>query len=146
MKSKFTTYLLIAAVVVIWGLIVKRIFFSDDKEPAIQVRTTSVAIDDKETQTLLLDYRDPFGMREPAPKSAPKQSAKPLPQEPQLEPFNIHFMGTINHDKRTFYIVELGGSQYTITIGSELDGFRLTAVSGGKLHFVKNKQSYYLAL
>ncbi len=146
MKSKFTTYLLIAAVVVIWGLIVKRIFFSDDKQPAVQVRTAPVTIDDKETEVLLLDYRDPFGMREATPKSVVKPTPKPAPQEPQLEPFNIHFVGTINHDKRTFYIVELGGSQYTISVGSEIDGFRLTAVSGGQLHFVKNKQSYYLAL
>ncbi|MBE9585987.1 hypothetical protein IM792_16150 [Mucilaginibacter sp. JRF] len=68
LKGKSATYLLIAAVATVWGLILYRVFgaMDDDQPVAHRVENTHKApLDDysvqRDTAKLLLNYRDPFG-------------------------------------------------------------------------------------
>jgi hypothetical protein len=70
MKNKKFTYFLGFAVLLIWGLILYRVFYSvsDDKdEPVIAAKPVREPYNDytvpKDTTHLLLNYRDPFGLQ-----------------------------------------------------------------------------------
>lgn len=70
MKNKKMTYLLGVLVIVVWGLILYRIFAAtnggDGGAPIITSTTVKETYDDyalpKDTTHLLLNYRDPFGL------------------------------------------------------------------------------------
>lgn len=73
MKNKKVTYLLIAVVAGVWGLILYRLFNAvgqgDDLPPVTTVHQVKEQYNDfslvKDTATLKLNYRDPFGLSKP---------------------------------------------------------------------------------
>ncbi len=73
MKNKKVTYLLIAVVVSVWGLILHRLFDAvgqgDDVPPVAIVHQLKEQYNDfslvKDTTKLKLNYRDPFGLSKP---------------------------------------------------------------------------------
>ena len=70
MKNKKLTYFLIFIVLVVWGMIIYRIFDAaggnDDTTPIASVKPAKEPYNDftipKDTTHLLLNYRDPFGL------------------------------------------------------------------------------------
>lgn len=70
MKNKKLTYLLGLVVLVVWGMIIYRVFNAvsgnDDSLPAAPLKIAKEAYNDfslpKDTTHLLLNYRDPFGI------------------------------------------------------------------------------------
>ena len=150
MKSKFTTYLLITAVVVLWGIIIKKVFFSD-QEPVQTVHTENKPAQVAEApEVLSLDYRDPF---RPMPNlstarvAAPSKPKKgPSPKQVIKENVNIRFVGRLQCDNTFNYIVEVSGCQYTVSPGEEANGFRLTRMSSDSLYFSRKGEIYAIAI
>ena len=70
MKNKKLTYFLGLVVLIVWGMIIYRVFNAvsggDDSEPVTAVKGVKEAYNDftipKDTTHLLLNYRDPFGL------------------------------------------------------------------------------------
>ncbi|BAU54903.1 hypothetical protein [Mucilaginibacter gotjawali] len=70
MKNKKLTYVLGLVVLVVWGMIIYRVFnglnSDDDSVPVVSLKTAKEAFNDfsipKDTTHLLLNYRDPFGI------------------------------------------------------------------------------------
>lgn len=146
MKSRLTTYLLIVAVAVLWGIIIKKVFFSPPSPgPAVHSETKAAA-KAEDYEPLVLDYRDPF---RPAPKpkaAAPSAGKKsvPAPQPPARgrEKVTIKFIGRLQCGGSTNYIVELNGRQHTLSVGEDADGFRLVREFPDSLHLVMNGNTY----
>lgn len=141
MKSKLTTYLLIIAVLVLWGIIAKKVFFSgNDPKPAAKPKTASENVV-KEEEKLALDYRDPFREKPAAKVTA---AGVPPPVQDNREKFDIKYIGRLKSGKTTNYIVEAGGNIETLSLNEELNGFRLTRAAADSLYFKKNGYTYTL--
>src|ERR1700744_4826368 len=70
MKNKKLTYFLFFIVLIVWGLIIYKVFISvggdDDPTPVASSKSAKEPYNDystpKDTSKLLLNYRDPFGL------------------------------------------------------------------------------------
>lgn len=144
MKSKLTTYLLIAVVLVVWGIILKKMFFSrpDPVTPPLSsVRPTAAK---EAPESLSLDYRDPFRPK-PSPKPAVAATV-PEQQKKAPEKVNMKFIGRLECGKTVNYIVELEGNMHTLAHKEEAEGFQLVRVFTDSLHFRKNGETYTLLI
>ena len=155
MKSRVTTYVLIAAVVGVWGFIAWKIFFArTDNTPAYVQRAPDTASKSEEEQPLSLDYKDPFlkdiavaKVTTPATSRTPKKSSavpsrKPNPPKKETPPMN--YTGTIGTGDRVLYVFENAGLQQMLVPGDELAGFRLAEAWPDSVRFTKNGESYAL--
>ena len=104
MKSKTTTYVLIAAVLSIWGIIAWKLFKPERPEevsmnpPALQTEKTKIL------DTLVFGYADPFlKERHTGPERQTPQrkepSQKPQPSEREKENCDIKYIGYIRRGK-----------------------------------------------
>ncbi len=133
MKSKPVTYMLIAVVLVIWGVILWKVFSPKDDSaplppPQKRAETTAPAAD-----TLLLDYRDPFlgaTAKKPAAKPAvtTRVAAPPPPEPPPPVEHRLRYMGSISRGGVPYGLVEINGTLHTIRRGETADGYRLETV------------------
>lgn len=151
MRSKFTTYLLIVVVVALWGIIIKKIFFSKPNSMPTHRSSVRKEPQPEEPAILLLDYRDPFRPKSksipvvtsrPRPKPKPEQASK----RPQPESVRIRFLGRLQCGDELNYIVDLNGKQHTLSLGEEADGFRLERAFPDSLHFIKSSNVYTLPI
>ncbi|WP_121810185.1 hypothetical protein [Mucilaginibacter kameinonensis] len=136
MKNKKSTYLLGAAVLIVWGLILFRVFgaLGDQapEETAISGPTRKETYNDyaipADTTHLQLNYRDPFGVarakdtstRKPAVAAA--QSAVRMPR-PVMNWDFIRYVGYIRNpdSKKLVAMVHLNGTELMMNEG-ELNG------------------------
>lgn len=133
MKSKSATYLLIAGALVIWGIILWKVFSPKDDAapvPLPQKRsgTTAPAAD-----TLLLDYRDPFlgtTTRKPVakPTATAHISTPPPPAPPPPVEHRLRYMGRISRGGVPYGLIEINGTLHTLRRGQTADGYRLETV------------------
>lgn len=81
MKSHWTTYILFVVVVIIWGLVAKRIFFDKPERPNI-ISESDIKSDyaeySHETDTLLCNYADPFQIESKLPQERKPNALKKL--------------------------------------------------------------------
>lgn len=149
MKSRTTICLLLAAVVGVWGLIAWRLLAPAKHPiasecPKIAVQPPAAA----STETLRLDYPDPFLKRAAATKSAPRPVVRALPpQAPQKprEQVSIVHLATISSGGRTLHVVVLGGVQYELREGDTVAGFLLRNIDCDSLYFRKEGLTYSVA-
>ncbi len=152
MKSRITTYVLIAAVVAVWGFIAWKIFFAKpDNTPAAIQRAPDPKPEDEEDLRLLLDYKDPFLKdaitAKPSVPSAPKRQTKAsaVPSkkpDPNRESPPVKYTGTIRTGGRVLYIFEHAGLQQMLSPGEELAGFRLAEAWPDSVKFSKNEEAF----
>lgn len=98
MKNKRLLYLLLPAVLVIWGLIFQRIWVAaqgnDGQEPAPTAATISLAesVVSQRPPQLLLNYADPFKASSPAasPRDRPPVASSPNDFERPLRPATLN--------------------------------------------------------
>ncbi len=142
MKNKKLVYVLGLAVVVVWGMILYRVFNAaggddDDKATVISAPIKKEAYNDdaitKDTIRLLLNYRDPFGLIKPKdttelsikkilPKNMPVLLAKPA--------FNwgfIRYAGYIRNPatKKLVAMVSINGKNEMFVEGDTKDQVKL---------------------
>jgi hypothetical protein len=144
MKNKKSTYLLAAAVLIVWGLILYRVFGAmgdnEPDEPSISAPLKKEAYNDyaipRDTTHLLLNYRDPFGMvaakdttshkHNPA---GPAQAAQHI-AAPAMNWDFIRYVGYIRNpdSKKLVAMVHLNGTELMMSEGE----------SNGSLKLIKN--------
>jgi len=141
-KNKSVTYLLIAAVAVVWGIIVYRIFFMEppeDQGTFLKSTAPHEPFDQYEvsndTFTLALNYRDPFlgkaGIPAEAPKTGQAAGGSPqVPVKPVPPPINwgaISYSGYLANPrtKRLVSILTVNGKERMVAEGESLEGVKL---------------------
>ncbi len=133
MKSRVTTYLLVVAVLAVWGFIAWKFFFSrPDTTEAAPVRPAGRETPAHEEYVLTLDYPDPFlkGAFVEVLETA-YQTTEPTYYEPPYvydEHPAIVYAGTISTGGRVSHIFEHEGLLHPLSQGETLDGYTLTKV------------------
>ncbi len=148
MKSRVTTYLLIAAVLALWGFIAWKIFSRKPDDPLSAVhQRAEVPSSAPREEHLLLDYRDPFLKDAPAAKPQRPEAAATTPKEtvavppkkpdrPLVKP-SMKYTGTIGTGGRVSYLLEYDGLQHILVPGGELGEYILTEAGPDSLMLAK---------
>ncbi len=141
MKSKATTYLLLAVVLAVWGVIGWKVLSRGSSgdggsSPAARVREAAA----NEPDTLLLDYRDPFlsGQKIAPVANAPDVGLvlAPLPPTPKKAvKHNVRYLGRIRHQGVEHSLVEINNAPHTMRVGDAADDYRLERIFEDSLHF-----------
>lgn len=126
MKKQQKTYILLAVVLCIWGVIGYQIY--SRMNPSIP------ELEDVEIQTtfrkqknvvasyyeLKKEYRDPFTGKYPKKKVVKRKKKKPAPKKELLPLPRIVFNGTVENGKKKTYILTINGQQELLKIGDTL--------------------------
>ena len=127
MTKNQKTYLLLIAVVVVWGSVGVRIFNQIESDAPVIIRSNAKFIPkgqkEKIDYTILPNYRDPFlGKLYVKPK--PKVRKKTVVNKPLVVFPNIQYNGVINGDTKTF-IITIDGGQRLFEVGDVIKGVEL---------------------
>lgn len=142
LKGKTATYLLIAAVAAVWGLIIYRVFASIGDDVPVSTSALpgkKVPLDDyafkPDTTKLLLNYRDPFGKSstettQDTSKSKRRSSKVALtatPVKPEITWPAISYGGYIQNpeSKKLIALLHINGRNVMLTEGESADGVKL---------------------
>ena len=152
MKSKTTVYLLIASVMVIWGVIAWKLFAPSRTAISTTPPSAPQTVVVSERDTLILGYPDPFLKKQPGVSGSghtapPVKKKEPEPQPPKIrEECQLRYIGHIRQGKVRRCIVESGGAHHSAAMGESVDGFRLAKIFPDSLVFTKDGFSYTVGL
>ena len=119
MKSHWTTYILFVVVVIIWGLVAKRIFFDKPERPNI-ISESDIKSDyaeySYETDTLLCNYADPFQIESKLPQERKPNVLKKnsLPMKNKRKKVLMHYFGSVRSGKMLLHIVDINDACYEV--------------------------------
>jgi hypothetical protein len=147
MKNKKLTYLLGAVVIIVWGLILYRVFDvvkGDDDTMAIAPVLVKEPFNDyevpKDTAHLLLNYRDPFGLVKQKDTVAPTPAKKPGFQtisaiKPATNWSFISYSGYIRNagSKKLIAIMHINGRELMMNEGETADQVKLIQNRGDSI-------------
>lgn len=152
MKNKKINYILLPAVVLVWGYVIYQIFHSGQSNDnlittgeIIQMPTENQKFD---TFNIVADYRDPFLGKtidpNPVVKTAVKAAAKPQTPPQQVEWPKIAYGGMIKNkkDDKQLAIVQVDGKENILKQGEEMSGIRLIKIYKDSIEiaFAKEKK------
>jgi len=153
MKSKATTYLLVASVFVIWGMIIWKLFAPSRVDIYPVQNSVFRATISERSDTLRLDYPDPFLKKQETVKipeytisSSKIVELDIQPLEKVREECRIRYIGHIREGKNLNYLVESNGKYHSVISGDIVDGFRLTRIYQDSLIFTKEEFYYTIKL
>lgn len=154
-KAKGFTFLLIACVALVWGLIIYRIYagLKDDEDVVMQTVSKKIPyfnmVDHRnDLYTLNLNYRNPFAElsafdisvetkseTKEEPKSTLQQSNRAFVQKPQVNWSSIHYIGYVNNadSKQKAILVSLNGNTLLLEEGKSASGLKLLKNMGDSL-------------
>lgn len=120
MKNKNRTYLLLVAVIAVWGTIGYKLFVGMNPSP---IRTKTISnVDFKKVETkkgerivIQPDYRDPF-LGKIYRKKVKKPIIKKVPKKPPVVFPLVQFIGIVSGSE-TSYILQINGRQEIFKIG-----------------------------
>lgn len=153
MKSKKTTYLLLAVALIVWSVIFYKLSFSKPprKESCVPDRMVSNKASDKK-DSLRLDYRDPFLgsvarveevsiQREDFTDIVSRKSRKyKIPTE------ELCYYGRITNCKQTYCLIGIGNEYYQMAKGDIKVGFKLTGIYEDSVYLEKQGEVYRIGL
>jgi len=147
MKSRWTTCLLLAVVVAVWGVVAWKIFAAaDNTPPAARPKPSETAAETAAADTLQLDYADPFLKGAPRPVVAVRSVVRGLPPvkqaAPKRERVKIVHLGTVTSAGRSLYILTVGDEQYELSRGDSAGGFVFADCDGDSLYLRKEGVMY----
>lgn len=142
MKSKkITTYLLLAASIIIWGTIAWRLVKTFKKEKPTVEKTVHRPVAEKtDSVMLVLDYDDPF-LKKITNESPSKKEEPTHPEgdfyheEPELvvhEP-TFKFKGILRAGQKTFGLLDLHGETIMVSPRERLGDFLIVSIDSDKL-------------
>ena len=142
MKSRWTTYLLLAAVAAVWGLVAWKICApagapSAAAGPIAPVPAAPVVAAD----TLLLDYPGPFLKGTARPVVATRAAVRP--RRGRVESAHLASVRSLG---RVLYILTVGERQYELLRGEAAGEFVLTACDRDSLYLCKDGVTYGVKL
>ncbi|MFW5852299.1 MAG: hypothetical protein ACOCWB_08750 [Bacteroidota bacterium] len=137
MKKKNVTYLLLVIVIVVWGIILYKIYeyisTDSDKSSPMAIDTTSFQETTIPTDTfsLSLDYQDPFLKKQlnyrTKPSLTKKHSHTPKKTQPKITKQTIQktiwphitYDGMIRSDETNLALLQINNQSYIIALGEE---------------------------
>lgn len=141
MKNKKLIYVLLPAVLAIWGIVFYRIFnavggdepgnaLNEHNEKAAQVTSYT------DTFTISTDYRDPFMGKlavENRPRtfvSSPPKRVDPKPQPVQVPWPTLGYSGMIKNQKSAVQLamLQVNGQNYTLKAGQSAEGVQILQI------------------
>ncbi len=141
MKNKKLTYFLVFIILIVWGIIIYRIFDSvggndEDNLQTTSAKTVKEPYNDftipKDTTHLLLNYRDPFGLvkfKDTVKLTVENhhKSMGPLTVKPAINWSFIKYSGYILNpaSKKLIALVSINGKNETLSEGDTKDNVRL---------------------
>lgn len=151
MKSRWTTYLLLAAVAAVWGLVAWKICAPSDAPcSAVRPKPPVSAAPAVAADTLRLDYPDPFLKGAARPAVATRAAVRPLPAAKAAAPrrgrVEIVHLGTVRSLGRVLYILTVGERQYELSRGEAAGEFVLTGCDRDSLYLRKDGVTYGVKL
>ena len=149
LKSKKSIPLLLVVVVVVWGLIIYRVVvYSSGGKVMPKIAGERYVIENKEIDTLFLNYRDPFlgtvprGVKQPSPRVR----AKATVEEPDSPP-GFQFAGRIRKGKRDFWLMKSGDNTRLVSVKEKnVDGYRVEGVYRDSVCLRKGRRVYTLKM
>lgn len=145
MKSRITTYVLIVAVVAVWGFVAWKIFSRHTPPGATVHRSVRSDAGNDEEYSLRLDYPDPFLKNvvtmmpkhsDTAPRSAHVDSS-PVESSRLPDDLPLKYAGTISAGGVVSYIFEYSGLLHSLSPGKSLEGYILTEVFTDSVRLAK---------
>ena len=149
LKSKKSIPLLLVVVVVVWGLIIYRVVvYSSGGKVMPKIAGERYVIENKEIDTLFLNYRDPFLGTVPriVRQSPPRVRAKVTLEEPDSPP-GFQFAGRIRKGKRDFWLMKSGDNTRLVSVKEKnVDGYRVEGVYRDSVCLRKGRRVYTLKM
>lgn len=154
MKSKKTTWLLLILSVVIWGTAGWKVYKAFDTQTEQPVARKITEVVEKDSISLLLNYRDPFlgnysnatALSDPQPvKKSPVASVVKPPQSPPAAP-DIQFKGTLNVGKAYMAIIQKNNETLTVKTGDKVGDFKITGISESQITLSKDGKKYEISV
>ncbi|MCL2562125.1 MAG: hypothetical protein FWE10_07415 [Rikenellaceae bacterium] len=154
MKSKKTTYLLLGGVLVVWGLILWKMFFNKAEDVASVAPVHRVIAEPVAADKLVLNYRDPF-LQETAtivrssPRPAATSHVAAPPVEEPLTPYIEHrlrYLGQITRNGAVHGLVEIDGVLHTIRRGDTAEGYRLETIWRDSIRLRHDREMFTVRL
>ena len=149
MKSKVTTYLLLATVLVIWGVIAWKLFAPSQRDTDLLPLPVSKTAIYESSNTLKLNYSDPFLKKQETPQTNPPTETIPLETQPLeriREDCPIIYIGYVRQGRNIDCIIKSDGLHHSITTGDIVNGFCLVRIYPDSLIFTKAGLSYTINL
>jgi hypothetical protein len=132
MKNRKLLFFLISAVVIIWGVIIYKVFswMGDDsleKSAPVEVVNKNISTSVKDTFSLLLNYPDPFGFHPVISREMNHSAGKAITSKKWP---SISFYGTIStgNKKTTLASLRVNGNEVIMKQGDTCCGMRLVTV------------------
>lgn len=145
MASKKTTYPLLAAVLVIWGVIAYKLLVPGSKDVSVSTpKAQAAAAVSRERDSLRANYRDPFlgGM----PRQERKVVVSPvlaLPSTPPpRETIAVTCHGSLVEGQNTYCLISLDGRRHMLAPGESAEGFLLARITPDSIFLQKSGQYY----
>jgi len=156
MKNKKMLYVLVPAVILIWGAVVFSIFshihnpdtsFEHYSSPAY----SKVSESDSSKYQLIANYRDPFnaGMKNSSEDEISEQEKlnKIQKMNQQVNWPNIEFLGKISHNKKWVVLLKVNNSNILMQEGDEKLNIKLLKMYNDSvlLNFQKDKRVFVIS-
>lgn len=147
MKSRWTTYLLLAAAAAVWGVVAWKIFVPvDDAIPAAHAKPVTQIADRSATDTLRLGYADPFLRSDGQPHPAVRPLVRTVPAvkraAPERSGVRLVHLGTVCSAGRQLCILTIGDVQCELARGEEVEGFVLVSWDQDSLYLRRDGVTY----
>lgn len=139
-NKKITTYLLLAASIIIWGTIAWRLVKAFKKDEVVVEKTQPRPVDRKpDSVVLLLNYEDPF-LKDPGGKTIHKEEdfdnpeTDFFPQEPEVvQGPAFKFKGMMKAGKKSYGLLDLGGETIMVSPKEKIGDFYIVSITSDKL-------------
>ncbi len=149
LKNKKLIPVLLVVAVGVWGLIIYRVaVYSGGGRVMTKMAEKRHAITNEESDTLFLNYRDPFlgtvprGVKQPSPRVR----AKATVEEPDSPP-GFQFAGRIRKRKRDFWLMKSGDNTRLVSVKEKnVDGYRVEGVYRDSVCLRKGRRVYTLKM
>ncbi|WP_411032224.1 hypothetical protein [Spongiimicrobium sp. 3-5] len=153
MKKNKKTYLLLAAVLIIWGIIGFKVVNAinpsakNDFNTGLTTKFEPKTMKAKDTFSILADYRDPFLGTLPKSRSANKKAPK-TPKKAAIPEIPISYTGFITEKgsgKKIFFLT-INGNQQMMTRGETVQGVKLVRGTKGSVQVQHNGRTRTIKL
>lgn len=145
MKQRITTYILLAVVLMIWGIIGYRFLSGSGENTAADVAAPGRGgVVAGGSPPPLLNYRDPFfsGVpEEPQKGTVPEKKLSP-PVVEEREPIEIKCLGRIEKRGEVYYLISVQSEYYPVRPGDKIGDLKVKCVTEDSLYFEKKRWKY----
>lgn len=146
MKSRWTTYSLLIAVVAVWGVVAWKII--TPRTSVVQPYSSVpeiVRANKSNKETLQLNYSDPFLKRVSEPVGETRRTVRQLPPKPKTAkrtPFPVTSIGYVAAGNERLFIVNMKERQYELQLGDTLAGYIFSGYDADSLYFECKQGDY----